>query len=247
MILKGNLVADWLYDDRPEVKEAPTLFVKIGEGEDNESYLHSILRASDKWGVKVQVVKRMEDVSERAPFIILDDEKVRNISRIMGDVDGRHSVSLSDCLLSGRKNFHTPCTPEAIVEFLDFYDIPIEGRSVCIVGRGDKVGKPLAAMLMRRNATVTVCHSKTPEATLRHNLLNADIIIEGSGKKDLFGASDIRCGSVVINVGGGFSEPQGDFRSFTLVPFIGGIGPVTTAILMTHVLAFQMWREKIKE
>lgn len=244
MILKGNLVTDRLYNDMPEVKEAPTLFVKIGEGEDNESYLHSILRASDKWGVKVQVVKRMEDVPERAPFIALDDEKIRNVSRIMGDMDGRHPVNLADCLTGGRKCFHGPCTPEAIVEFLDFYDIPIEGRSVCIIGRGNKVGRPLAAMLLRRNATITVCHSKTPEATLRHNLLNADIIIEASGKKNLFGASDIRCGSVVINVGGGFSEPQGDFRSFTLVPFIGGIGPVTTAVLMTHVLTFQAWKEK---
>lgn len=241
MILKGNLVADFLYDDRPEIKGkyTPYLFIKIDEdNKASESYLHSILRAANKWGVKTKVGKRWDEVPCGACFIDLGEGEGPS-EWCLTDVDAKSPVILQMYLIGEAYPWTAPCTPEAILEFLDFYEIPVRGRSVCIIGRGDKVGRPLATMLMNRDATVTVCHSKTPEPTLRHNLLNADIIIEASGKKHLFGVSDVRCGATVINVGGGFDEPEGDFQTFTLVPFVGGIGPVTTAMLMTHVLMFE--------
>lgn len=239
VILKGNLVADKLYEERPQTETAPCLGIRIDTEDASESYLRAILRAAAKWGVETKVATNWKDLYDGTDcFIDLTHYEglYSDAPPWLGDADGAKPHGFKKMCTYGKCDVDTPCTPEAIVKLLDFYDIPIAGKSVVIVGRGRKVGKPLVSLLMARDATVTICNSKTPEATLRHNLLSADIIIAASGKKDLFGASDIRCGSTVINVGGDFSEPAGDFQSFTLVPYIGGVGPVTTGVLMTHVL-----------
>lgn len=239
MILKGNLVADKLFEERPRTEEKPRLAIRIGAEDASESYLRAILRAASKWGVETKVANDWKNLYDDTDYF-LDltsyDGFYSDAPPWLGDVDGAKPGGLKKMCVYGKCDVDTPCTPEAIVRLLDFYDIPIASKSIVIVGRGNKVGKPLVSLLMQRDATVTVCHSKTPEATLRRNLLSADIVIAASGKKNLFGASDIRCGATVINVGGDFSEPAGDFRSYTLVPYVGGVGPVTTGVLMTHIL-----------
>ena len=131
-----------------------------------------------------------------------------------------------------------PCTVEAILELLKNWDIQIEGKDVCIIGRSKRVGKPLAEVLMKGNATVTVCHSKTKDVLL--HVMSADIIIGCCGDPNLFGSDRIVCrpGALIIDVGGEFKDA--DLGCSTLIPFINGVGPVTRAVLMRHVLQWYL-------
>lgn len=237
MILKGSLVADSIYETFNVKGLGRKLAVITDENSDSQSYLHSIRSAAKKWGVEIIVgTEWSEEMKEADSFIDLrSNRKECDAPLWLRDVDGARRFSQETTYYTGRPSASSPCTPEAIIRLLEFYDIPIEGRTVCIIGRGDKVGKPLAAMMTRRNATVILCHSKTPNSILRQLISQADIVIAASGKTNLFGVSDIRCGATVVNVGGDFSESEGDFKTFTLIPFRGGVGPVTTAVLMAHV------------
>lgn len=238
MILKGNLVADSIYESFHINGLEQKLAIITDESADGRSYLHSIQNAAKKWGVETFVgTEWTEEMKDANSFIDLrSNQNGCDAPLWLRDVDGARRTSQEFTYYTGRPWTSSPCTPEAIIRLLTFYDIPIKGKTVCIIGRGDKVGKPLAAMMTKLDATVILCHSKTPDATLRQLILQADIVIAASGKRNLFGVSDIRCGATVVNVGGDFSEPNGDFKSFTLVPFRGGVGPVTTAVLMAHVL-----------
>lgn len=141
-----------------------------------------------------------------------------------------------DCNLDGG-NF-MPCTVEAILELFKNWDVQVEGKDVCIIGRSKRVGKPLAEVLMNRNATVTVCHSKTKDVLL--HVMSADIIIGCCGDPNLFGGNHIVCrpGALIIDVGGEFKHA--DLGCSALIPFINGVGPVTRAILMRHTLQWYL-------
>lgn len=130
---------------------------------------------------------------------------------------------------------YTPCTAEAIIRMLDYYDIPIAGKHAVVIGRSERVGKPTAMLLLARDATVTVCHSKTEQDSVLYDLVsNADIVVCASGQKGLLDWTCVPDGCTVINVGGDYDE-WCDNR-INLIPFKGGVGPVTTTVLMSHVL-----------
>ncbi|MDO4265363.1 MAG: bifunctional 5,10-methylenetetrahydrofolate dehydrogenase/5,10-methenyltetrahydrofolate cyclohydrolase [Eubacteriales bacterium] len=160
----------------------------------------------------------------------------------MKDVDGVSPVNAAGLYL-GTEGF-APCTAEAVMEILKFYHIPLEGKRVVILGRSNVVGKPLALLLLAQNATVTICHSRTPEP--EKICRKADILISACGKAKYVTADFIKKGAVVIDVGMDLDEDGAlcgdvDFESCkkkasAMTPVPGGVGTVTTAILMRHVL-----------
>lgn len=134
------------------------------------------------------------------------------------------------------------CTAEAIERLLRFYDIPISGADVCILGRSRRVGGSLAELMCRANATVTLCHSKTKD--ISKHVRDKDIVVSCTGNDwDLAEISPVSPETVVIDLDGAYRNIK-DCKA--IAPFVGGIGPVTRAILMSHVLV-AAWGGKDEE
>ena len=158
------------------------------------------------------------------------------------DVDGVSPLSLG-LLASGLDGF-VPATSEAVVELLKHHGIALQGRLVTVVGRSNIVGKPLAQLLLAENATVTVAHSRT--ADLAAVTTPADIVVAAAGRIGLVTGKHIGEGAVVIDVGTNEAENGGIVgdveaasvigKAAALSPVPGGVGPVTTALLMRHVV-----------
>lgn len=158
------------------------------------------------------------------------------------DVDGVSPLSLG-LLAAGSPGF-APATAEAVVELLKHHDIALEGRHVAVVGRSNVVGKPLAHLLLARHATVTVCHSRTTD--LPAVTAAADVVVAAAGRIGLVTGANLKPGAVVIDVGTNESADGtivGDVDTESvrgiaaaLSPVPGGVGPVTTALLMRHVV-----------
>ncbi|MFD3702418.1 bifunctional 5,10-methylenetetrahydrofolate dehydrogenase/5,10-methenyltetrahydrofolate cyclohydrolase [Nocardia sp. NPDC058658] len=158
------------------------------------------------------------------------------------DVDGVSPLSLG-LLASGLDGF-VPATSEAVVELLKHHGIALQGRLVTVVGRSNIVGKPLAQLLLAENATVTVAHSRT--ADLAAVTTPADIVVAAAGRIGLVTGKHIGDGAVVIDVGTNEAEDGGIVgdvdatsvigKASALSPVPGGVGPVTTALLMRHVV-----------
>jgi len=158
------------------------------------------------------------------------------------DVDGFHPVNIGR-LLTGQ-TCHMACTPKGIMELLDRSGIKIEGKEAVIVGRSNIVGKPLFLMLLARNATVTVCHTKTKD--LAEVTRRADILIAAAGKAEMIRGDMVREGAVVIDVGinrlgdgrlvGDVAFAEVSPRSSHITPVPGGVGPMTIAMLLGNTL-----------
>lgn len=157
------------------------------------------------------------------------------------DVDAFAPVHLGN-LISGNAVF-TPCTPQGIIRLLDFYKIRIAGAHAVIVGRSAIVGKPLALMLLNRDATVTVCHTQTKK--LSTHTKRADILVAACGNPRFIKASMVQKGAVVIDVGvnriDGKLVGDVDFKSVSkkarfITPVPGGVGPMTVACLMKNTV-----------
>ncbi|MGF1427975.1 bifunctional 5,10-methylenetetrahydrofolate dehydrogenase/5,10-methenyltetrahydrofolate cyclohydrolase [Kitasatospora sp. LaBMicrA B282] len=157
------------------------------------------------------------------------------------DVDGANPLSLGR-LASGLPAF-APATAEAVVALLDHHKVELSGRHAVVVGRSTVVGKPAAHLLLDRDATVTVCHSRTRELAAVTG--TADVLVAAVGRPGLITAGHVRPGAVVIDVGtnptpeGGLVgdvAPDAAERAGALTPVPGGVGPVTTALLLRHTV-----------
>ena len=159
------------------------------------------------------------------------------------DVDGLtpHNVGL----LSIGNGILKPCTPSGIIEMLDFYKIPLEGKNVVIINRSNLVGKPLYHLLLQRNSTVTICHSRT--LNLKEICQNADVIVTGVGDRDKFTLTSdmIKKDAVVIDVAtthhNGKLKGDSDFdeiisKASYASPVPGGVGPMTVAMLLKNTI-----------
>ena len=156
------------------------------------------------------------------------------------DVDGANPVSLGR-LMTGLPAF-APATAEAVLVLLDHHRIALEGRHAVVVGRSAVVGKPVAHLLLDRNATVTICHSRTRD--LAAVTRQAEVLVVAAGRAGLIGPDHVAPGATVIDVGtnatpdGGLAgdvDPKVAGIAGALSPVPGGIGPVTTALLLRHV------------
>lgn len=157
------------------------------------------------------------------------------------DVDGLHPVNAGR-LLQGRATLE-PCTPAGVMEILKFYEVPVAGRRAVVVGRSDIVGKPMAQLLLRADATVTIAHSRTPDLALVCR--EADVLVAAAGRPKLIGASYVKPGATVVDVGihrtpsgivGDVDAAAVASLAGGLTPVPGGVGVMTIAMLMRNVL-----------
>ncbi|MEG1524603.1 MAG: bifunctional 5,10-methylenetetrahydrofolate dehydrogenase/5,10-methenyltetrahydrofolate cyclohydrolase [Clostridia bacterium] len=245
---------------------SPTLaIVRVGEREDDLSYERGAVKRCETIGVKVQKFILPADVPQselmatieqlnRDKYIHgvlifrplpkhLDDEAVRAALAPQKDVDGITDGSLVGVFTDTAQGF-PPCTAQACMEILDHFKVDCKGKKAVVIGRSLVVGKPAAMMLLKRNATVTVCHTRTvdmPSVTRE-----ADILIVAAGRAGIIGKDYVSPGQIVVDVGihmnddgklcgdVAFSEVEPIVSALTPVP--GGVGTVTTSVLVSHVV-----------
>ena len=243
----------------------PTLaIVRVGERGDDIAYENGAVKRCEKVGVAVSRVVLREEITQaelmqkidelntdstiHGVLILmplpkqLDGEAVRQALAPEKDIDGITDGSLAG-VFTGSGNGFAPCTAQACIEILDHYGIDCKGKSAVVIGRSLVVGKPVAILLMAKNATVTVCHTKTidmPSITK-----NADILIVAAGKAKAIGAEYLSEKQLVIDVGINFAEGAmcGDVDFNAALPIVsaitpvpGGVGTVTTSVLVNHVV-----------
>ncbi|MBQ6496145.1 MAG: bifunctional 5,10-methylene-tetrahydrofolate dehydrogenase/5,10-methylene-tetrahydrofolate cyclohydrolase [Firmicutes bacterium] len=176
----------------------------------------------------------------------IDEKAVCESLRPEKDMDGITSGSMAGVFMDSDLGY-PPCTAEACIELLDHYGIELKGQKVTVFGRSLVIGKPVAMMAMRRHATITMCHSRTRLEDFAKAGQEADIVIAALGRAKMVGSDKLGKGQVLIDVGINvdedgnlcgdmdFDEVQNDAAMITPVP--GGVGSVTTAVLMKHVVA----------
>lgn len=244
----------------------PTLaIVRVGDRPDDISYERGVLKSAAKIGVEVETVLLESDVSieafETSVRFLNENDKIHGIlifrplpkqlpesyvKTILNDekdIDCFTSINMSKVFESDRSGFY-PCTPAAVLEILDHYKIDVSGKTVCIIGRSLVVGKPLAMMLLDRNATVTICHAKT--ADLPGVASKCDIVVAAVGRPKMVKSSFIKKGAIVIDVGINTDENgklcgDVDFddvakEASMITPVPGGVGAVTNNVLLKQLL-----------
>jgi len=180
----------------------------------------------------------------------LNEEQVLAAIGLDKDVDGFHPVNIGRLSMKGREPMFVPCTPSGCIELLDRYNIEIEGQEAVVLGRSNIVGLPVAMLLLHRNATITICHSRTQDlpATCRR----ADILIAAVGRPEMVKADWVKPGAAVIDVGINRVDDPTRKRGYRLVgdvdfeavkevagyltPVPGGVGPMTIAMLLRNTL-----------
>lgn len=241
----------------------PTLAVVVATDDESTLwYVRSIERAAERAGVDCRIIDLGHDATEQvlasvltdlsaAPAIngiilqtplppnVRTDELVGHIAPEK-DIDGANPLSLGR-LAVGQPAF-APATARAVVEILDHYDIPVAGRNVVVVGRSAVVGKPLSLLLLERDAAVTVCHSRS--GPLEKYTRAADIVVVAAGRTGLLTGSQVSPGAVVVDVGtnvladgslvGDVDADSVRGIAAALTPVPGGVGSVTTALLILH-------------
>ncbi len=185
-------------------------------------------RRDDVNGILVQLPLPAH-IDEQKVILAIDPDK---------DVDGFHPMNVG-ALMTGEAGF-VSCTPAGIIELLKRSNVEIDGKNCVVVGRSNIVGKPMAILMLRENATVTICHSHTKN--LREICKNADILIAAIGKPKFFDESYIKEGAVVIDVGihrmenrklcGDVDREAVESLVSAITPVPGGVGPMTIAMLM---------------
>ena len=177
----------------------------------------------------------------------IDSQRVIEAISPQKDVDGFHPVNVG--LLSTGGKALAPCTPSGVMEMLARYDIPLEGKNAIVIGRSNIVGKPMAQLLLQKNATVTIAHSRTQN--LEAQVREADIVVAAVGRAEMVRGSWVKPGAVVVDVGiqrGTDGKLVGDvaFEEMKAVagwcsPVPGGVGPMTIAMLMSNTVQSAEW------
>ncbi len=240
--------------------------LRVGERPDDLSYERGAIKRCELIGVEVKVIALEETISEKDFFNKLqelneditihgilmfrplpkhiDSEKARQLLAASKDIDGCTDLSLAGVFTNTKLGF-APCTAEAAMEILHHYNIPVAGKKVAVIGRSLVIGRPVAMLLMHENATVTICHTKTVDVPAITK--DADIVIVASGQMESVGKDFLRPGQVVIDVGISWNDSKnklcGDVKFDevenivdAITPVPGGVGGVTTSILVKHVI-----------
>lgn len=239
--------------------------VRVGARPDDLAYERGARKRMEMIGIECKVVELPQTITqaefEKTFFKINENPKVHGIllfrplpghldegpvvSRInpLKDVDCMSPVNISK-VFSGDETGHAPCTPEAVMEMLDYYKIDPKGKKVTVIGRSMVVGKPLSMLLLKRHATVTICHTRTKDlsATCRE----AEILVAAAGKARMVTADMIGDGAVVVDVGinvdakgnlcGDVDFDAAEPVTSYISPVPRGVGSVTSSVLAKHVL-----------
>lgn len=243
----------------------PTLgIIRIGENESDLSYERGATKRAQALGVECKKYVLPADAKQDDILDVID--KVNNDDNIHGvllfrplpagidsaavenalkpekDVDCMTDMSLCG-VFAGKDTGYPPCTPKACMEILDHFGIDCEGKNVVVIGRSLVVGKPVSMMLLGKNATVTICHTRTKD--IKSIAKSADILIVAAGRAGIVNKEYVREGQIVIDVGINtdengrlcgdvdYAEVEPVVAAITPVP--GGVGSVTTTVLISHV------------
>lgn len=268
MILDGKLVRDKLLDGYKEKIRKENLAIKlaiilVGDNEASKIYIRNKEKACDYVGIVVEKYLLGADTSEVELMSLI--EKLNNDVSVTGiilqspvpshidfdkcsglisskkDVDGFTKENIYNLYLG--HDTILPCTVKGIIRLLEYYNVPISGANVVIVGRGNIVGHPLSLALLNMDATVTVAHSKTKD--LANLTKNADILVSATGYPHLIKKDMVKNRAVVIDVG--VSRVDGDIVgdvdfdnvkdvAYAITPNPGGVGPMTVAMIIDNLL-----------
>ena len=244
----------------------PTLgIVRVGENESDLSYERGATKRCEKLGVEYKKYLLPADATQEQVLAVIDEVNkddsihgvllfrplpkhldqsvIENALDPAKDVDCMTDGSMSG-VFTGKNVGFPPCTPQACMEILDHYGIDCTGKKAVVVGRSLVVGKPAAMMLIKKNATVTVCHTRTVD--MPSVVREADIVIVAAGRAGVVDDTYLRAGQVVIDVGINvnaegklcgdvdFEKAEPIVEAITPVP--GGVGSVTTSVLVGHVV-----------
>jgi methylenetetrahydrofolate dehydrogenase (NADP+)/methenyltetrahydrofolate cyclohydrolase len=238
--------------------------VLVGDDPASHIYIELKQKAAREAGIDARDLKLPADVSEEELLATIADlnadeavdgllvqlplpqhiDENRAIEAIAPakDIDGIHPLNAGRLYL-GRPTL-VPGTPLGIMRMLDEYEIPLEGARAVVVGRSAIVGKPMAHLLLQRNATVTICHSRTQD--LQRHTLDADVLVAAVGRLHLISADMVRAGATVIDVGMnrdeasrkvlGDVDPGAVERAAYMTPVPGGVGPMTIAMVLQNTV-----------
>jgi methylenetetrahydrofolate dehydrogenase (NADP+)/methenyltetrahydrofolate cyclohydrolase len=272
-ILSGHEVAEAVYRELRETLASlpfvPSLrVIRLGEDPASVSYVRLKDKRARELGLRSQVEVYPEDFPEEALLARIEElnrdedvdgvlvqlplpphiraERVLEAISPLKDVDGFHPVNVGRLWSGGEGLF--PCTPLGVVRLLKHYGVGLKGKEVVVLGRSNIVGKPLAALLLREDATPTLAHSKTqdlPEVTRR-----AEVLVVAVGRPHLVRKAWVRPGAVVVDVGVNRVEGKllGDVHpevaevASALTPVPGGVGPMTVAMLMANTVKAALLR-----
>ena len=228
--------------------------VRVGANPGDIAYENGLLERAEKNGIDSEQIVLPENITQdpgvdgvlifRPLPKQIDEEAVCRALDPKKDVDGITPGSMAGVFMGSEKGF-PPCTAAACIQMLDYYGIDLNGKNVTVFGRSLVVGKPVAIMAMDRNATVTICHSRTTPEMLQDAGRKADVVIAAVGRanfltRDLTGEDQIIL-DVGINDDGaggicGDVDQEAASAAAAVTPVPGGVGSVTTAILMDHVV-----------
>ncbi len=239
--------------------------IRVGAREDDLAYERGAKKRMELTGIDCKVVELPEDISQEEleerfgqinadPEVHgillfrplpkhLNEDPLRMMINPYKDVDGMSPVNMAK-VFSGDTSGHAPCTAEAVMEMLDYYQIDLTGKKVAIVGRSMVVGRPLAMLMLKKNATVTICHTRTKD--LPGTLREAEVLVAAAGKARMITGDMVGEGAIVADVGinvdengnlcGDVDYEAAEKRAAYISPVPRGVGSVTTSVLAKHVL-----------
>ncbi|MBN1993552.1 MAG: bifunctional methylenetetrahydrofolate dehydrogenase/methenyltetrahydrofolate cyclohydrolase FolD [Anaerolineae bacterium] len=246
--------------------------VLVGERKDSQTYVRMKKKACAEAGFKsfsydlpeeagqAELLKLVQDLNanpEVHGILVqlplpahIDPETILAAISLEKDVDGFHPINIGRLSMKQREPLFVPCTPKGCIELLDRTNVKIEGKQAVVLGRSNIVGLPVAMLLLHRNATLTICHSRTQN--LPQVVRQADILIAAVGRPQLVRGDWLKPGVVVIDVGVNAVDDPADKRGYRLVgdvafdeakevaaaitPVPGGVGPMTIAMLLRNTL-----------
>ena len=263
-ILDGKAVAENLKKDFEirinNLKVNPKIAVLGIKGDDaSEVYIRRIQKNCEKYKIgfdlfladtEKEFKENFEKIKEDDSYtgIMFQQPLSKELSELINEVPSNkdiEGVSFKNMgkLFVGKEDAMIPCTSKAVIEVFDFYNIDLTGKKVVVVGRSNIVGKPLIPQLLQKNATVTICHSKTKN--LQEETRNADVVIMAIGKARFLKKEAIKEGAILIDVGINFEDGKivGDIdfedvkeKASMCTPAPGGIGTITNAVLINNII-----------
>lgn len=248
--------------------------IMVGDNDASKVYVRNKSRACEEIGIEFKEYLLSNGTKQKELISLIEKlNKDKNVNGILlqspipkplniqeafntidpkKDVDGFNPYNVGN-LCIGQDSF-IPCTPYGIMKMFEKYNIEIDGRKVAIIGRSNIVGKPMAQCMLAKNATVTICHSRTRE--LKKELKDADIIISAAGKRNMVTEDMVKDGVVIIDVGMNRNDEgklcgDVDFEKLKekasyITPVPGGVGPMTIAMLMSNVIKATKEQNNIK-
>ncbi len=254
-----------------ELGELGLATVLVGDDPASDIYIRGKHKAASEAGMRPRDVRLPAETTERELLELvrelnaddgvdgllvqlplpghIDEARILRSVDPMKDVDGFHPFNAGQLFLD--RPTLAPATPSGVIELLDAYDVPLEGARAVVVGRSAIVGKPMAMMLLRRNATVTICHSRT--ADLAGHTAAADVLVVAVGAAAVVGAEMVKPGATVVDVGmnrtetglvGDVDPAAAELAAF-ITPVPGGVGPMTIAMLLRNTVKAARYRRGI--